>query len=90
MLDLLASLFDPDAIKNFLSGAAQTEFAHTMTIFAVAAFVHARQVRKEIRTQFGELVDVLREDLSAQKAMLVGVVVRVDKLEQQQNLTKEK
>lgn len=81
MLDLLNSFPDIEVIKNFLGEAAGTEFTKTCAIFGFAAMIHAKQVRKEIRTQFGELVSVLQKDLSAQQSVLAGLALRVDTLE---------
>lgn len=71
-----------------MSDAASAEFTRTCMYFGLAAFIHSRQVRKEIKAQFGELVAVLREDLEAQKSVLVGLTDRVVKIEKQLNVTK--
>ena len=70
-----------DGFVVFLNTALQTEFTRTCAIFSLAAFVHARQVRKEIKAQFGELVSVLRADLQSQGNRLSGIENRVDRLE---------
>lgn len=72
---------NPESFIAFLGDAVQTEFARTCTIFGIAAWVHAKQVRTEIRRQFGELVSVLREDLEGQKFLIGTLTNRVTKLE---------
>jgi hypothetical protein len=67
---------------SFLSEAAQTEFARTCAIFALAAFVHSRQVRIEIKDQFTELVNVLKKDLEGQRFLLGNLSNRVSKIEE--------
>jgi hypothetical protein len=83
MLTWFGSAPNPDDVINFLSTAAQADFTKTCSIFALAAFVHARQVRAEIKSQFGLLVTVLKDDLDAQKSLLAGLSTRVDKIETQ-------
>ena len=70
-----------DKIPELLGNAAQTEFVRTAAIFGLAAHIHAKQVRKEIKTQLGELVAVLKQDLDAQKAAFLSLTSRVDKIE---------
>ncbi len=55
-------------------------------MFALAAFVHSRQVRKEIKAQFEILVGVLRDDLSSQNQRISGIESRLKQVES----TKEK
>lgn len=81
-MEMLISGLDVELVKNFFGEAASSEFTRTLVIFGLAALVHARQVRKEIKTQFGELVAVLREDLDATKTMIGSLSGRVAKLEE--------
>jgi len=81
-MDLFSDSGTLDLIKNLFGEAASGQFMRTCSIFALAAFIHARQVRKEIRTQFDLLVTVLRQDLDAQQKMLGILSGRIDKLEQ--------
>lgn len=71
-----------ELLKNIFGEAASRQFMQTCSIFALAAFVHARQVRKEIRTQFEIIATVLRQDLDAQQKMFGLLSGRVDKLEE--------
>lgn len=80
-MEFLESLISTETIKNILGEAASSEFARTCMIFALAAFVHARQVRKEIRAQFELLVSVLRDDLEGQRKVLGLHAVRLDNIE---------
>lgn len=79
-MEVLAGL-DVDALRGLFSEAVSHQFTQTLMIFAAAAFVHGRQVRKEIKTQFGELINVLRADLDAQKNVLGKLAGRVDNIE---------
>lgn len=81
MLESLVAALNPEVLKNLLSEAASAELTKTLGIFGFAAWVHGSQVRKEIKTQFGSLISVLREDLDAQKNMLGNVVKRVEDIE---------
>lgn len=80
-MDLLDSFLSLEMIKTLLSEAAQNELARTCGIFGFAALIHSKQVRKEIKAQFGLLVSVLREDLEAQKSVLGKLTDRVDNIE---------
>jgi hypothetical protein len=75
MFDFLGKF--PELFGNALA----SDFTHNAAIFALAALVHASQVRREIKFQFGELVSVIKQDLEAQKSVLAGLTARVDKLE---------
>lgn len=77
----MLELLNVDAVKSFMSDAASSDFTRTCAIFSAAAYIHASQVRKEIKSQITELVSVLKEDLSATRSMLASVVTRVDKIE---------
>lgn len=89
MLDLFGSGVDLEVLKNIFGAAASSDFTRTLSIFALAAYVHAKQVRKEIKLQFGELVGVLREDLEAQKSVLDKLANRVDTIEFKLNIKGE-
>lgn len=80
MLDSF-SAFDPELIRNIFGQVAASEFARTCAIFGLAAFVHSKQVRQEIKTQFGGLIAAVREDLTAQREILGKLGTRVDKIE---------
>lgn len=83
LVDFSGLPIDSTAIQTLLGAGLQTEFTRTCIIFGLAAFVHAKQVRKEIKEQFSTLVTVIREDLDAQKSVLAALTTRVDKLESQ-------
>jgi hypothetical protein len=70
-----------EAMRGFVSEALQTEFSRTCIIFSLAALLHSRQVRKEIKNQFDRLVEVLKDDLSKQSSRLGAVETRVERLE---------
>lgn len=80
-MESLLSSINPETVKNFLGEAASTQFSQTLLIFLAASYVHGSQVRKEIKTQFSELVSVMRADLEATRNMLGSLADRVDKLE---------
>lgn len=81
-MEFLESFIDAEFVKNILGEAASSDFTRTCAIFALAAFVHGRQMRKEIKAQFGLLVTVLKEDLDAQQKVLGLHAVRLDKIEE--------
>lgn len=81
-MDLLGAFLDPEIIKNLLGDALSSEFMKTCSIFALAALIHAKQMRKEIRTQVGLLIDVIRQDLDSHRELIGTLRSRVDKLEQ--------
>ena len=81
MLTWFGSAPNPDDVINFLSNAAQAQFTQTCSIFALAAFVHSKQVRAEIKLQFEALVKVLQLDLDAQKSVLELHGRRLDDIE---------
>ncbi len=83
-MDLLSGL-DVESIKTFLGDALSHDFSRMLFLFAAAALIHGKQVRKEIRTQFGALIDVLKEDLDAQKSVLGKLAMRVDNIEAKLN-----
>ncbi len=70
-----------EVIKSFFGDAMSSEFVRTLAIFSAAAFVHGRQVRKEIKAQVGALIVVLEADLKGQKKMTEHLYDRVEKLE---------
>lgn len=80
-MEYLTSMIDPESVRNFLGEAAGSQFTRTLAIFGFAAMVHARQVRKEIKAQFGVLVSVLQQDLDTNKKLLGELGRRVDKIE---------
>lgn len=80
-LDLFSGSLDPELLKNLFGATASGDFMRTCAIFALAAFVHARQVRKEIKAQFALLVSVLQADLEAQKKNVGMLAERIDKIE---------
>jgi predicted transcriptional regulator len=80
-LETLFSTIGLDGLKSFLSDALQNEFGRTVAIFAAAAWVHSRQVRAEIKKQFGELVAVLKADLEGNKFLITQLGSRVNKIE---------
>jgi hypothetical protein len=80
-------LLDPELLRSFLNEATATHFFHTLFIFSAAAFVHARKVSKEIKSQFSQLISVVRDDLKAQQILIANLSARMDNLE---NKLKEK
>lgn len=80
-MDLLGALLDPEIIKNLLGDALSSEFMKTCSIFALAALIHAKQMRKEIRMQVGLLIDVLKADLDGHRNLISALHSRVDKIE---------
>lgn len=90
LLESLLSSIDVEAVKNFLGEAASKQFSQTLLIFLAASYVHGRQVRKEIKTQLGQLVTVMQADLEATRTMLGSLASRVDKLESYFKLKEEK
>lgn len=71
---------DLDQIQSFLTDAIQHEVVKWSVAFSIAAFVHSRQIRKEIRFQVGNITDsikdvarTLKEDLDKQGKRLDNV-----------------
>lgn len=81
MLDSLFHAVGIEGVTAFFSEALQTEFARTLAVFAAAAWVHSRQVRKEIKQQFELLVSVLQKDLEGNKFLISQLTGRVTRLE---------
>lgn len=81
MLESLLSMEGLEGLKSFFSEALQTEFTRTLAIFSGAAWVHGRQVSKEIRKQVGELIAVLQQDLEANKFFIAALTNRVNNIE---------
>ena len=77
---------DGDTLEAFFGDSLKAQFFRTLFLFTAAAWVHGRQVRKEIRNQVGELISVLKQDLKAQKEMLGALTGRVTKIETHLNL----
>lgn len=86
---MLDSLIDSETIRSIFGEAVSKEFLKTLAIFSAAAYVHGRQVRKEIRTQVGLLVRVLQADLEGQKFLLGKLGSRVDKIEKKLHIKHE-
>lgn len=80
-MSLLADTGIADVIQNIFGQAASGEFVRTCSMFVLAAYVHSRQVRKEIKDQFSTLVAVLKQDLDAQQKMLGLITSRLDRIE---------
>lgn len=80
-MDLVSGL-DMTIVANLFGDAAASEFARTCAIFALASFMHAQKVTKEIKTQFGLLINVIQADLDAQKDMLGTLHGRVARIEE--------
>lgn len=89
LLEYLSANMFAGFISQFLGEAAKSEFFHTIVIFACAALLHARQVKKEIREQFAlvttainEVASALRQDMRIQSER-VGLMERfMDKLDE--------
>lgn len=74
-------------IQEFLGRAVNHEVAQFGFAFMLAAWVHAREMKKEIATQMGsiatsidDVAKALREDLSKQSSRLEKVEDGVNKL----------
>jgi hypothetical protein len=80
-MELLSGLEISEIIKSIFGDAVSSDFIRTLAIFTAAAFVHGRQVRKEIKTQISALIIVLEADLQGQKKMTAGLHDRVERLE---------
>lgn len=80
-MDLFSNVLDQEMLSRIFGDAVSKEFLRTLTIFGFAAFVHGRQVSREIKKQFGLLVSVLQADLDAQKNSLGQLDGRVSKIE---------
>lgn len=79
-------LFSGDTLEAFFGDTLKAEFFRILFLFTAAAWIHGRQVRKEIKNQIGELISVLKEDLKAQKEMIGALTGRVTKIETHLNL----
>ena len=88
-MDLPLEFLNPELLKNILGDALTGEFVKTCSIFSLAAYVHSKQVRKEIKMQFGALISVLQMDLDAQKKTLGLLYDRVDTIERHLNIKGE-
>lgn len=86
MNDLLHLLPSIEAVRDFLGDAAASEFSRTLLIFTAAAWVHSRQVSKEIRKQIGALVHALEKDMRFQQSVLKHLTARVSRIESKLNL----
>ncbi len=80
-MNLLADTGAAEVIKNIFGEAASGEFVRTCSMFVLAAYVHSRQVRKEIKDQFSILVSVIKQDLDAQQKILGVFGERLAKIE---------
>lgn len=79
---------DTDVIQAVF-GSLQTQFFQTLALFTAAAWIHGRQVRTEIKKQMGLLVEVLQQDLTAQKEVLASLTGRIDRIEEHLNIKGE-
>jgi hypothetical protein len=86
MIEVWQLLPGIEAFRDFVNDAAANEFARTSLIFVAAAWVHSRQVSKEIRKQVGTLVEVLEKDLRVQQTVLRHLTARVSRIESKLNL----
>lgn len=80
-------LLDLEIIKAFLGEAISSEVAHWMLGLAIASFIHSGRVKKEIREQFVQLTDAikdlgsaLRQDLNAHSDRIGAVEKSVSQL----------
>lgn len=71
-------------ITALVGDAVSKDMARFTVAFGLAAWLHSRQVRKEIKTQFSALISVLERDLSMQSERLGKVEARMDRIENQQ------
>ncbi len=80
--------FDSSSISNILSQASQNELVRYGFFFALAAWIHAGRVKKEIKLNFvaltsaiQELGGALRADLESHRKILAEHGQRLDTLE---------
>ena len=78
-------LVDPEVVQSFVSDALSKQVTQFSIAFAMAAWIHANKVKKEIAAQ-GEgfrkvlldIVSALRQDLTAQQETLAKLVETVN------------
>lgn len=80
-------LLDLEIIKAFLGEAISSDVAHWMLGLAIASFIHSGRVKKEIREQFVQLTEAikdlgsaLRQDLNAHSDRIGAVEKSVSQL----------
>lgn len=88
---------DPELIQKFFGEAASNQIAQTGFFFTVAAWLHSGRVKKEIRENFSILTDAInnvadsfKEDLKKHSNELANLSLRVQNVENNLNITKEK
>lgn len=72
---------DTDTILSFLGEASRNQVVHSGFFFTLAALLHAKQVRKEIATQFSTISLALNNVADALKQDLVKHSERLDRVE---------
>lgn len=77
-------------IQALFTDSVSAQFYRTLLLFVAAAWVHGRQVRKEIKSQISQLIKVLQQDLNAQKELIAKTDGRVTKIEEHLNIKGEK
>lgn len=85
-MDLLTYL-DPEHLTTMMSSAFSNQVTQFTLPFALAAWIHSGRVKKEIKSQFSELISVVKADLSIQSERmnniekgLTSLTTRVDTL----------
>lgn len=83
---------NPEILADLLGNAVQSQVAQFGIAFSLAAWIHARQVKKEIayhlegiRAAIVELGRDLRRDMALQSERIGKLEERVDKIEFPQN-----
>ncbi len=82
-------LLDPQVlavVEKIFGAAAASDFIRTLAIFSAAAWLHSRGVRKEIRTQIGDLISVFKQDHDNQQKAVAELRSDVDKIKMQLNI----
>lgn len=82
-----------EVLEQLLGKAVTSEFFKTLALFTAAAWVHGSKVKKEIKEQMSglnaqvaKLVQVLSDDLKAQKEITLALTGRVNKIEKHLNI----
>ena len=87
---LMAALYslDPERFITLLNGALEHQVVSFTFAFTLAAWIHSKQVRTEIKSQFGELVlgldrlgEKLENRLEKVEDAVSKITERVDALE---------
>ena len=79
---------DVSSMLDLLSAGLSHDVTKWTIAFCIAAWIHSGRVKKEIKTQFGTIVEsinslgtALRNDLNSQNKKIDDLAGRVDQLE---------